>query len=62
LHNQNIKELLGKEGRIRERISKRFLWGGVVVANQLEGSFNSNGKELPSNDIIEGMKPEETYI
>lgn len=31
---------------------KHFLWGGAIAANQVEGSFNLDGKGLSTSDML----------
>lgn len=35
--------------------SKNFLWGGAVAANQLEGAFLEDGKQLNVTDVMVGI-------
>ncbi|HAH62202.1 MAG TPA: beta-glucosidase [Treponema sp.] len=39
--------------RVRETFPEKFLWGGAVAANQLEGAWNVDGKGLCVADINE---------
>ena len=34
---------------------KDFLWGGAVAANQLEGAYLEDGKELNVTDVMVGI-------
>lgn len=34
---------------------KNFLWGGAVAANQLEGAYLEDGKQLNVTDVMVGI-------
>lgn len=34
---------------------KDFLWGGAVAANQLEGAYLEDGKQLNVTDVMVGI-------
>lgn len=36
------------------QLSKDFLWGGAIAANQAEGAYNQDGKGLSLMDIATG--------
>ena len=38
--------------RFHECISKNFLWGGAIAANQAEGAYLEGGKGLSVADIL----------
>ena len=38
------------------KLSKDFLWGGAIAANQAEGAYNIDGKGLSLMDIATGGK------
>ena len=35
-------------------LSDKFLWGGAVAANQLEGGWNADGKGISVIDVMTG--------
>ena len=37
-------------------LSKNFLWGGAVAANQCEGAYNEDGKGLSTSDLMSAAR------
>ena len=35
-------------------LPKGFLWGGATAANQFEGAYDADGKDLSVPDVITG--------
>ena len=39
-----------------ETLPKNFLWGGAIAANQVEGSYNEDGRDLANMDVVPSGK------
>lgn len=39
-----------------ETLPKNFLWGGAIAANQVEGSYNEDGRGLANMDVVPSGK------
>ena len=39
-----------------ETLPKNFLWGGAIAANQVEGSYNEDGRGLANMDVVQVEK------
>ena len=40
--------------RHESMLPKGFLWGGATAANQFEGAYDADGKDLSVPDVITG--------
>ena len=49
-----IEKIKWKQGGNENGISKGFLWGGAVAANQCEGAYLEDGKGLSVPDMLLG--------
>ena len=45
-----------------ETLPKNFLWGGAIAANQVEGSYNEDGRGLANMDVVPSGKNRFQYM
>ena len=45
-----------------ETLPKNFLWGGAIAANQVEGSYNEDGRGLANMDVVPSGKNRFQYV
>ena len=43
-------------------LPKDFLWGGAIAANQVEGSYNEDGRGLANMDVVTSGKNRFQYM